>query len=162
MRGGYAMDKIKVLWMNNGEDCQDSFSIYTSTYNMEIEMCSSIADCKDMLSSSKGMYNVLLLSIDYEVKEGRQRGERKTSSFDIDFIKKTIEDLPYYLVTDSKELSEATETFIRFLVRKEHLQFSTNIESKKPLLRLFRLYRNGNKNIVQIGFHRNPGHLPGQ
>ena len=132
MRGGYAMDKIKVLWMNNGEECQDSFVICTSTYNMEIETCSSIADCKDMLSSSKGKYNVLLLSIDYEVKEGRQRGERKTSSFDIDFIKKTIEDLPYYLVTDSKELSEATETFIRFLKEKVYnLQTQTKMLCEK-------------------------------
>lgn len=122
MRGGYAMDKIKVLWMNNGEDCQDSFSTYTSTYNMEIEMCSSIADCKDMLSSSKGMYNVLLLSIDYEVKEGRQKGKRKTSSFDIGFIQETIKDLPYYLVTESKELSRSTKTFISFL-KKEKVYF---------------------------------------
>ena len=113
------MDKIKVLWMNNGEECQDSFTMQAMTYNIEIETCSNIAECTDILSNSKNKYNALMLSIDYEIKEGRLKGRRKTSSFDIEFIQNTIKDLPYYLVTDSEELCRGTKTFIDFL-KKEY------------------------------------------
>ena len=95
------MDKIKVLWMNNGDEILDAFLVQASENNIIIETCKSMAKCKELLSCQK--WHALILNIDYEVKEGRSKGKRKSNSIDYDFIRDSIRDIPYYLVTDGEE-----------------------------------------------------------
>ena len=112
------MDKIKVLWMNNGDESLHTFSLKASDNYIMVETCQSIAKCAEMLSSQHSKWHVLLLNIDYEIKEGRLKGTRKTNSIDIDFINNKVKGTPYYLVTDGEKLSRSANTLVKLIKKK--------------------------------------------
>ena len=49
MRGGYAMDKMKVLWMNNGDESLLDYIGEASHYNITITTCNDVAECRECL-----------------------------------------------------------------------------------------------------------------
>ena len=50
MRGGYAMDKIKVLWMNNGDSKSKFYIDNAKLEGIEITTCGNMEECRRELS----------------------------------------------------------------------------------------------------------------
>lgn len=113
------MNKIKVLWMNNGDESHTPFLKNATEHGITIEPCQNIAECTERLSNKNEKWHALILNLDYEVKEGRLKGARKETPIDYDFIRNKTKDLPYYLVTDSTTPCEYAVKYVSGFLNKQ-------------------------------------------
>ena len=56
------MDKIKVLWMNNGDEDLQKFVSIGKTYNLEITTCKCMTDCRHYLDDKEAYWDAVILN----------------------------------------------------------------------------------------------------
>ena len=68
------MDKIKVLWMNNGDESLLDYIGDTSHYNISITACDDVAECKELLEEKANEWDAIMLNADFvrEIKKNKK------------------------------------------------------------------------------------------
>ena len=102
MRGGYAMDKMKVLWMNNGDESLLDYIGEASHYNITITTCNDVAECRELLEGKASEWNAIMLNADYKWKN--RNGVEKRSVNIYGNLLSIINNycLPLFVVTDNE------------------------------------------------------------
>ena len=132
MRGGYAMDKIKVLWMNNGDENLLDYIGDTSHYNISITACDDVAECKELLEEKANEWDAIMLNADFvrEIKKNKKvlkiRGINKYDDI-IPQIKSAC--MPLFVVTDNEKLA----SMAKFI----HKSYAPQIYKLKETQKLF-------------------------
>lgn len=62
MVGGYAMDKINVLWMNNGDEELLQYVELGKTFNLVITTCNCMTDCRHYLDDRSVCWDAVILN----------------------------------------------------------------------------------------------------
>ena len=62
MRGMYAMDKIKVLWMNNGDESLLEYIELGKNYQIDITPCKCMTDCRHLLNDLCAKWDAVILN----------------------------------------------------------------------------------------------------
>lgn len=96
------MEKIKVLWMNNGEDDLLDYIGESSHYNISITTCDDVAECTELLKRKANEWNAIMLNADY--KWENRKGVKKRSVNICGNLLQTIDKLclPLFVVTDNE------------------------------------------------------------
>lgn len=104
MRGGHAMDKIKVLWMNNGDNNLMAFAMKTNLCNLNITTCHNMKECRNKLSSySYENWDVVILNAEPRLGEEPPDSKNLSTAF---FQIIRISDIPIFVVTTSEKVSK--------------------------------------------------------
>ncbi len=134
MRGGFAMDKIKVLWMNNGDESLLDYIGDTSCFNIMLTTCHNVADCERILKDKHKEWNAIMLNADFKRKTKKDGIKRSINRYD-DIIPKINEAcLPLYVVTDNEKLASLTKYIHReyaktiYLLNEKQLLFGKIVE----------------------------------
>ena len=95
MRGGYAMDKIKVLWMNNGEDGLQQYVELAKDYDLEITTCKCMIDFRHTFNDKYTRWDAVM--INHKVKESPDLEAKFAGLYSaIDLVKNKK---PFFVVT---------------------------------------------------------------
>ena len=129
MIGGCAMDKIKVLWMNNGEDGLLDYIGEASYYNISITTCDDVVECKELLEGRPNERDAILLNADFvrETKKGIKN--RGINRYDDIIPKINNACIPLFVVTDNEKLAP-TAKFI-------HKSYAPQIYKLTEIQKLF-------------------------
>ncbi len=99
------MDKIKVLWMNNGED--DVYSVIPDAieYGIEIETCTNFTTCRRLLSSDnerKVQYDAVLVNASCQMLSERPKIDNL--SIALDWMKRVCPRIPWFVINSETSL----------------------------------------------------------
>ena len=142
------MDKIKVLWMNNGDESLLDYIGETSHYNISITACDDVAECKELLEEKANEWDAIMLNADY--KWENKNGEKKRSVNIYGNLLSIINNfcLPIFVVTDNERLGSWTiKTFKDYgqqiyLLNDQHLLLGKIIQdvSNNPEFKIRKKY----------------------
>ena len=65
------MNKIKVLWMNNGDENLAHFVEGANIFNIDISTCSSMAACMESIDDACKNWDVVMINETYQGKKGK-------------------------------------------------------------------------------------------
>jgi len=121
------MDKIKVLWMNNGEESLLNYIEEEFCQNIELTTCCDVVSCKRLLEDNNIGWNAIMLNADFkrQTKNGIKRSINKYDDI-IPIIKG--ECLPLYVVTDNEQLASTTK-----FVHKSYAKIFYQLNEQKRL-----------------------------
>ena len=104
MRGGCAMDKINVLWMNNGDESLLSFTKGANQYNISITTCNNMKECRKRLSDyNLEDWDAIMLNAAPKREEGEKPQSENLSLAYIQIAQKSH--APIFVVTTKKLVS---------------------------------------------------------
>ena len=148
MRGGYAMDNIKVLWMNNGDESLLDYIGEASQNNITFTTCSTVSDCKDLVEHKSKEWDAIMLNADYKWENSKGVKKRSVNIYGNLLSIINIFCLPLFVVTDNERLGSWTiKTFKDYgqpiyLLNDQHLLLGKIIqdESKNPEFKIRKKY----------------------
>ena len=128
------MDKIKVLWMNNGDESLLDYIGEASQYNITFTTCSTISDCKDLVEQKLKEWDAIMLNADYKWENSKRVKKRSVNIYGnlLSIINNFC--LPLFVVTDNERLGSWTiKTFKDYgqpiyLLNDQHLLLSKIIQ----------------------------------
>ena len=104
MRGGTVMDKIKVLWMNNGDKSLLTFIKSTNLNNLSITTCNNMKECRNRLSGyTHENWDAIILNAEPKMEEETPKSQNLSSAF-LQIVK--ISDTPIFVVTGKRQVSK--------------------------------------------------------
>lgn len=103
MKGGYAMNKIKVLWMNNGEDSLRIFATNSTLRYLDIVTCRNMKECSKILSSySHKGWDAIVLDAEPRMEEEIPKSQNLSSAYKLIYRACLA---PVFVVTANKMIS---------------------------------------------------------
>ena len=112
MRGGYVMDKIKVLWMNNGDEDLNVISKDACCVGICLQTCLNMGDFRKHLSNGNFKeWQAVMVNADYKLYVKREKKYiRKVNNLDDD-IRQIIREngIPCFVVTDNDKVNPAVK-----------------------------------------------------
>jgi len=91
------MDKIKVLWMNNGDEDLLKYVSIGKNYNMEITTCKCMTDCRHYLADKNNRWDAVILNA--EIKNFPDEKPNVTNLYKAVDVIKNRKAIPWFLVT---------------------------------------------------------------
>ena len=121
------MDKINVLWMNNGDESLVRFVEGATNFNIDISTCSSMAACMESIDDACNNWDVVMINETYQGKKGK----RHLNSIEENFKEKTkAKCISCFIVTDK----ESFNPMIKFSL-KSYTQEFYSLRKKEELFR---------------------------
>ena len=144
------MDKIKVLWMNNGDKSLNDFCQNVDSFGIDLQTCSDMGKFRMHLSDDNfKKWQAVIVNVDYKVSDKKKKIIRKVNNLD-DGIRQIIREncIPCFLVTDNEKVNPAVKAAFKsfakeyFLLQESERLFA-KIESevsKSPEMRIRKKY----------------------
>ena len=144
MRGGYAMDKIKVLWMNNGNSMSKYYIDNAKLEGIEISTCNNMEECRRELSNhNHKKWEIILLEACPVMGENFLPNGHEI--FDA-YKQMPYKDIPTFIVTCENELEPVDEMVAKRCAGKN--RFFYLLHSERLLYREIRNAINENEDYL--------------
>lgn len=112
------MDKIKVLWMNNGDESTNDFRLCAQNNDISLQTCQSMGELKKHLfNESLKEWNAILINVDYKTYDKKKnKYSRSVNCLNSDIWQIIQENcIPYFFATDyEKVIPQALLSFKSF------------------------------------------------
>ena len=113
------MDKIKVLWMNNGEDGLLQYIELAKDYDLEITTCQCMRDCRHSLMDQNSNWKAVILNADVKTTSPIEKPKVDGLGDAIRYLRDNKPEIPHFVVTSKDKLSSVENRIVNVILRKD-------------------------------------------
>ena len=128
------MDKIKVLWMNNGEE--DIYTVISDAleYGIEIINCKNFTECRKLLSSINNYdikYDAVILNAFCKMINELPKPDQLDCA--IDWLEVNCSRIPWFVVNTKTDMERRDKTILNTTLKSRSSKMYLAFESKWEL-----------------------------
>ncbi|MBR3455471.1 MAG: hypothetical protein IKH26_09125 [Bacteroidaceae bacterium] len=97
------MNKINVLWMNNGDESLNQYAEEASIYNINIITCNNEADCKILLEDKSNVWDAIMINAEVKLTANLKPSIDHLGTI-VKVVRDNCKDHPCYIVTTDVKL----------------------------------------------------------
>lgn len=117
MKGGYVMENIKVLWMNNGDESLLHFIEDGKSHGLDIFTCRNITECFIKLNSNIASWEAIIINADCRIREEKPKIGNLSNA--IKRLRTNYRDIPRFVAVNDEKLTYNVRTRLKDILEEE-------------------------------------------